>query len=233
MTTKVTKEHIHERLKTLGYTVTYAAKLLGMTRQNFNKHLTVEPISPHFIRQFKEIIGLETKDVTLGEIKSTKIDKSNNLKPLSFDDMQVMQVPFVNQQARAGYLTGYKEYDYIETLPHRPWIVDREYKGTYMCFEVVGDSMNDGSINSYVEGDILLCREVRKDLWQKSKLHIRNWDFVIAHKDDGIVVKKIIEHQVENGIITVHSLNELYADYTINLKDVIKIFNVVRVERKR
>lgn len=166
------------------------------------------------------------------EIAYTKNKKSQAI-PVSFTDRQVIQVPFVNNYARAGYLTGYSNETYIEGLPKLPWLVDKEYKGTYMCFEVNGDSMDDGTRDSYMEGDILLCREIATHLWVSSKLHIRKWDFVIAHKTEGIIVKRIVEHNVDKGTIVVHSLNDLYPDYTIELKDVVKIFNVVKVSRSK
>lgn len=233
METKVTAEDIRRRLQSLGLTVTAAAKVLGMTRQNLNKHLSAKKLSPHFTRLFKEKLGLETSVVELTNIQVNKVNTSNQVRPVSFEDRSVMLVPFVNNYARAGYLTGYTSETYIDRLPKLPWMVDKEYKGTYMCFEVNGDSMDDGTRDSYMEGDILLCREIAPHLWVSSKLHIRKWDFVIAHKTEGIIVKRIIEHNVDKGTIVVHSLNDLYPDYTIQLKDVVKIFNVVKVERSK
>ena len=55
---------------------------------------------------------------------------------------------------------------------------------------------------------------------------------MIVH-EDGIVVKRIIDHDVENHTITVHSLNELYPDRTIDLSEVKQIFNVVEMQRPR
>lgn len=148
-------------------------------------------------------------------------------------DTNVMMVPLVNQYAHAGYMSGYADEEYVETLPKIPWIVDKEYKGRYISFEVKGDSMDDGLKHSYEQGDILLCREINPDYW-KSKLHIHQWDaFVIVHKTEGIVVKQIIDHDVEKGIITVHSFNPIYEDYKIDLREVAQIFNVVKQQKNK
>ena len=64
--------------------------------------------------------------------------------------------------------------------------------------------------------------------WQ-NKLHIRSWDFVIVHKEDGILVKRITDHNVATGDITLHSLNPFYEDRVINLSEVSQLFNVVQV----
>lgn len=145
----------------------------------------------------------------------------------------IMMVPLVNQYAHAGYMAGYADTEYIEMLPKIPWVVDHEYKGKYVSFEVRGDSMDDGMKHSYEQGDILLCREIHPDYW-KCKLHIRQWDaFVIVHKTEGIVIKQIIDHDVENGIITCHSFNPLYPDFKVNLREVSQLFNVVKQQKNK
>lgn len=83
-----------------------------------------------------------------------------------------------------------------------------------------------------MDGDIILCREVMQQHWQ-NKLHINQWDFVIAHKERGIVVKRITEHEVETGRLVLHSLNEMYDDCEVYLQDCIALFNVVDVKRSR
>lgn len=121
----------------------------------------------------------------------------------------LLMVPLVSQYSYASYISGYAETEYIESLPTLPFIVDKTYKGKYMCFEVKGDSMDDGSIESYPEHSILLCRSIPRELW-KCKLHFKNWDFVIVHKTEDVVVKRIINHDVTTGNIICHSLNPLY-----------------------
>lgn len=160
-----------------------------------------------------------------------KKDNSNGIK-VDFSKMNIMLVPLVNKYAYAGYLNGYGDDEYIEELPKIPFSDDIEHKGDYLCFEVKGDSMDDDTSESYLEGDILLCRSVRHDFW-KSKLHINKWDFVIVHKTDGILIKRIIKHDVEKGELVLHSLNDFYEDKTVYLKDIMQIFNVVDIRRKR
>ena len=38
----------------------------------------------------------------------------------------------------------------------------------------------------YLEGDIVICREIQRHLWS-SKLHFKDWDFVIAHSTNNVV----------------------------------------------
>lgn len=142
-----------------------------------------------------------------------------------------MQVPFVSQYAYAGYLSGFQDDTFMESLPTVPFIVDMEGKGKYVCFEVRGDSMNDGSSKSYEEGDHLYCREIYQTHWQ-NKIHIKKWaNYVIVHRTNGILVKQITSHNTETNEITIHSLNPAYDDKTIPLADVAQLFNVVRFSR--
>lgn len=142
-----------------------------------------------------------------------------------------IMVSVVSQYAAAGYLSGYADEEYIETLPKIPFFVDHDPKGKYMGFEVRGDSMDDDSTNSIIEGDTLICREIKPELWC-DKLHIRKYFFVIAHKTEGILVKQITSHNPETGDITIHSLNSFYPDQILNLRDVAQLFNVIQISRK-
>lgn len=165
-----------------------------------------------------------------GEGEMLNTTQQNEATPI--DEPIILHVPLVSQYAQAGYLCGYADAAYMATLPTIPYIVDHEAQGHYVAFEVKGDSMNDGTEEAIIEGDRLLCREIMPHLWADSKLHIRKWDFVIVHKD-GILVKRILDHDVEHHTITIHSLNSLYEDKVIDLADVRQIFNVVELQRPR
>lgn len=165
-----------------------------------------------------------------GNMLNTPDQPSDEASPI--DEPIILRVPLVSQYAQAGYLCGYADAAYMATLPTIPYIVDHEAQGHYVAFEVKGDSMNDGTEDAILEGDRLLCREIMPHLWADSKLHIRKWDFVIVHTE-GILVKRIINHDVENHTITIHSLNSMYPDKVINLSDVKQIFNVIELQRPR
>ena len=149
----------------------------------------------------------------------------SNARPV--DDLSYMNVPVIHIKAQCGYLAGYGDTEYIDTLPTMPVIVDKTYHGKYRIFESEGDSMDDNSRLAICDGDKVLAREVRRDLWLP-KLHINDWYFVIVHRTNGISIKQITA-QDDKGNITCHSLNELFNDYTVNLDDVVEIYNVIKV----
>ena len=146
---------------------------------------------------------------------------------------EMMMVPLISKYAYAGYLAGYGDDEYMEALPTIPFIIPegQTHRGEYVAVEVKGDSMDDGSVESIMEGDVILCRNIDRLLWTNYKLHLRKWNFAIVHKE-GIIIKRIIAHNVEAGTITIHSLNPDYRDKVIDLNDVVKIMNVVQLQRK-
>lgn len=219
-----------------------ARKTLGMTQTEFGNMLGA---SLRAVQSW-ESGQRNITDATVILLKQ-KLDAHNNTHSVANDNPDTHEinvkhidglsssikfVPLVNQYAYAGYLSGYGDNEYIESLPKIPFILDKEYKGQYVCFEVKGDSMECESEESIMEGSILLCRNVKQEFW-RSKLHITKWDFVIVHKEMGIVAKRIIKHDVEKGILTLHSLNSFYPDYDVHLEDVQQIFNIVEVQQKR
>lgn len=185
-----------------------------------------------FNRAFDNIFNEDWLLTGEGEMLNNANPKPKYNEATLLNQNYIINVPLVNQYAQAGYLCGYQDAAYIATLPTMPFIIDHEAKGNYVAFEVKGDSMNDGTEESYLEGDRLLCREIAPYLWVDSKLHFRKWDFVIVH-EDGIIVKRIIDHDVENHTITIHSLNNMYPDRVIDLCDVKQIFNVIELQRPR
>lgn len=206
-------------------------KLLGYKNESsFSQVVNGKvPLPGDFVERLCELSSL-LNPYWISEEKGDMLKKENEAIPLS--PSHIINVPLVNQYAYAGYLSGYSDAEYIESLPTIPFIVDHEAQGHYIAFEVRGDSMNDGTEESYLEGDRLLCREIKRELWADSKLHIRKWDFVIVHKD-GILIKRILDHNVEEGTITIHSLNPIYPDRVINLAEVYQIFNVIEFWRPR
>jgi hypothetical protein len=156
--------------------------------------------------------------------------EGNNSNAFITNPKDVTTAPLISQYAYAGYLSGFSDHDYLEAQPH--YVAARRHNGGhYVAFEVRGDSMDDGTKRSICEGDILLGRELRKDLWL-FRLHIPKV-FVIVHRTDGICCKEVIAHDVENGIITCHSWNPdpEYQDFELNMRDILQLFYVKEVSR--
>ncbi|MDB0602126.1 helix-turn-helix domain-containing protein [Tenacibaculum maritimum] len=170
----------------------------------------------------------EQSAVLNNTIKKTGFPMEGDLKQIP---VRYMKVPFVPIKAQAGFPSSFGDELYMSELDTVLWeIEDKEYKGSYIVFEVAGDSMDDGSKKSLESGDKILCREVSRHLWQY-KLHYNDWYFVLSHPEMGITVKRITDHNVDTGVIKCHSLNPYYEDFELNLNELSAIFNVVDIKR--
>jgi phage repressor protein C with HTH and peptisase S24 domain len=152
------------------------------------------------------------------------------------DGKYIMVVPLVNEYAYAGYLSSFSDPEYLEELPKHTIIVDKHHRGQYRAFEIVGDSMDNDSNESIVDGSIATGREIQQHLWV-SKFHTHRYkDYIIVSKTEGIIAKRIIKQDLENGTITLHSLNadkDKYPDFDMHLDDIQQMFNIVAVTEKR
>lgn len=141
---------------------------------------------------------------------------------------ELMAFPVVPDAAVAGRLTGYGDPD-PEGLETLEVPVERHYRGQYYIFTVRGASMDDGTTNALCDGDKVLCREVAREYWSLG-LHRRSWYyFVFATLSEGIIIKKVIDQDLQKDTITCHSLNPDYPDIVLHLKDIIGIYNVVEL----
>jgi phage repressor protein C with HTH and peptisase S24 domain len=225
----MTGEELRNELKGMGIGMGKIASLLDLTPQGLNFHLRKDKVDTALLSKVKALKESYNAGL-LNELEvSYNTSEKSNAKPVAIADTQMMLVPLVNKYAYGGYLRGYGDPEYVEKLPTLPFPINKEYRGQYLLFEVSGDSMDNDTKRSCASGDIVLGRQIGKQYW-KDKLHINKWKtFVIVHKEDGILIKDIIKHDVAKGIITLHSLNPLYEDFDVNLKDVAQIYNVIKV----
>lgn len=210
----------------------------GLTPYRINKDIkSISAARISNARTGKNEIGIDVVTAVCSHYPSINADYiiTGNGSPLNeatVINRERVGIPLVSQYAYGGYLTGYGDPEYIESLPVVEFTPDRTMTGNYLAFEVRGDSMDDGTKDGYEQGEILICREVAPHLWKDSKLHINRRDFVIVH-DDGILIKRIVDHDVEHHTIVIHSLNPVYQDVTIDLAKVRQLFSVVESRRQR
>ena len=137
------------------------------------------------------------------------------------DEENVVYIPV---KARAGYLDGYGDSEYIETLPsfHMPQLTN----GTYRCFEVQGNSM----VRTFFDGDLVFGKYV-EDLADIKDGRV----YVIVSKNDGIVLKRVINRIEERGKLILKSDNKdgNYPTYTIDAEDIMEVWYVTMFASKQ
>lgn len=138
-------------------------------------------------------------------------------KVVTVDTSEKENIVFVPVKARAGYLNGYGDQDFIESLSvfNMPYLNN----GTYRCFEVQGDSM----ATTFHQGDLVFGKYV------ESLQEIKNDKvYVVISKEDGIVLKRVINRIQENGTLILKSDNKNgdYPSYSINANQITEIWDV-------
>lgn len=240
------KETANERLRRL-------QKFLGYTSQQaFADALGIKQGSLSDVYRAKNGIGVSAQikialsrlgvnidwlDTGEGEILRSSEEKphhriESNVRPVLEGEMEWIEVPLMPYRARAGVLAGFGDPDWREGKQTMQILVDRRLRGDYLIYEVEGDSMDDGTINAFLEGDFLLCRVLPKSDWQYGIKRRTATFCVIATDTEGVVLKQITRHDKAEGVITCHSLNPAYDDYDVNLSDVQAIFYVERLAQR-
>ena len=142
--------------------------------------------------------GCSLDDLVSGDLskgkgeKMYKVDMPGNslrILPIAIDRTEDKElVSLVPVKAAAGYMAGYGDIDFIETLPHfmMPY-PELPQDRTYRVFQIQGESMLPLLSGSYV-----LCE------------YIQNWKtirsdecYVLLTQEDGVVYKRVINHLEE------------------------------------
>lgn len=145
---------------------------------------------------------------------NTLMDIENNrtLFPIYLDKEDNDLIEVIPAKAAAGYLNGYADPEYFDSLPkmNLPFIP----VGKHRAFSIKGDSMpplKDGSyvVSKYVESlkDIKSART-----------------YVLLTKHDGIVYKRVVNNIKKDGTLMLHSDNPAYQPYPVQLYDVLEIW---------
>ena len=122
-------------------------------------------------------------------------------------------IEHVPVKAKAGYLAGYGESDYISKLPvyNLPMLPkDRKYRS----FPCEGDSMYPFPENAIIIGEYV-------DDWFSLKKDV---PCIVVTKDEGIVFKLVTNQLQDERSLQLKSLNEMYKPYNVRVDTVCEIW---------
>ncbi|GAB3973713.1 hypothetical protein GCM10028806_28140 [Spirosoma terrae] len=145
----------------------------------------------------------------------------------------LLTIPLVPEYAYASYAHGWKDPEYLEELPKYSIVLPQPEKGRFRAFEVKGDSMNDNSLNAICHGDVAIGKFIEPDHWGYKLYTNGGTDYVIA-THDGLIIKRIVGHNIKEGIITCASKNpdkNEYPTYEVRLSEVYELYIVRKVDR--
>jgi len=158
---------------------------------------------------------------TLGEIKLRELEAGNdvyirggNLRVLaiSVDSSNNENVEYVPVKAKAGYMAGYNDPEFIASLPKYS-LPNLPAQGTFRVFPSTGDSMlpvpeNSDIITQYVEDWTVIKPDTPC--------------IVILKGQQDFVFKMVTVNK--DGRILLKSLNSVYKPYSVDASDVMEIW---------
>lgn len=138
-------------------------------------------------------------------ILATTVDKTN--KEL---------IEYVPHAARAGYVAGYADPEFIAnlplfSLPHLPQ--DRKFR----MFTISGDSMLP-----IADGSMIVCSYLED--WSNIKDGTAS---IVVTRNDGIVFKVVHNKIKETKTLKLESLNVLYKPYEVDVNEVLEVWPFV------
>lgn len=188
--------------------------------KNFPPPETLLALSRYFAMSIDLLLSVDVRKIPVGDL--LKLENNRVLLPITVDSYGNNLIEIVTQKAKAGYLSGYSDPEFIESLQQisLPFLGPGKHRG----FPVEGDSMpphEDGSIivGRYIEklGDVLDGKT-----------------YIVITKDNGIIYKRLNKNG-KNSLM-LNSDNTFYEPYEVKASDILEIWeyecNIGRTDRK-
>lgn len=151
------------------------------------------------------------------------------------NDQYLMMMPLAEYEVQAGFLDRYQDVEVVKAMSQHSIIVPKTAQGRYVAYRVFGDSMDNGTSEAIQHNNIVATRELKQDLWQyKLKFNEFPYWVIFTKQASTPLLKQIIDHDTERGVITCHSLNDApnYTDFELSMNDIQALFYVVNVSKE-
>ncbi|MGQ0740178.1 MAG: helix-turn-helix domain-containing protein [Bacteroidota bacterium] len=185
----------------------------GESKKRKNVHLNVHP-SVHLSLNK----GLDPDILTVANEPTVPFGYINRMpQVITVDTHGNENVILVPVKARAGYLNGYADPEFIQSLP--AYRLPGLNNGSFRLFEVEGLSMYP-TLNS---GDLVIGSNVEQlSIVRDDRVH------VVVTKNDGLVVKRVLNRLKTDGKFILKSDNykdrDLFPPIVVDPQDIIEIW---------
>jgi len=208
------------------------ASSLGMKRStlnNYENEITQPTISAmlafsdYYRIAIDSLLRVDLKQ--LGESQLYELEhgsdvyvRGKNIRVLAttVDSQNKENVEMIPLKAKAGYLNGYADPEYISELPvfQLPFLSQGK---KYRLFPIEGDSMLPIPDGAWVTGEYV------QDWYQIKNDQL----YVILTKNDGLVFKKVRNEMEEFGRLQLISLNTVFEPYTLPYSEILEVWKFV------
>lgn len=171
----------------------------------------LKKISRYFGISIDLLLSVDIRKYKIDEL--LQLDDNRIILPIKVDGKGRNLIEIVPYKARAGYLTGYADPEYIESLQQisLPFLGP----GKHRAFPVGGDSMPPHDDKSFIVGRYVEnLGEIKKDK-----------TYILITSSEGITYKRLAGRNADS--LTVEPDNVIYNPYEIRLSDIMEIWEYV------
>lgn len=162
---------------------------------------------------------LVLRDLSIGNEPDGTMDaRGTNLRVLStiVDRDNNELITLVPVKAAAGYLNGYSDPDFVDSLPRFSLpFAELGKERTYRAFQIDGESMEPIPSGAYIISEYVSDWHSIKD----------GTTYVLVTRDDGVVYKRVYIHP--SGELWLKSDNPAFDAYSVHLSRVLEVWKAV------
>jgi hypothetical protein len=180
----------------------------------------LKTIAHHLHISIDLLLAVDVRKIEIQDL--IKLENNRLILPIQVDGIGENVIEIVTQKVKAGYLSGYADPEYIESLQQisLPFLGPGKHRG----FPVEGDSMPP-----HEEGSIIVGRYVeRLGEVQDGKTYI------LITKNQGMVYKRLNKNK-KNALV-LESDHRFYPDYEVKFSEILEIWefqcNIGRTDKK-
>jgi transcriptional regulator with XRE-family HTH domain len=137
------------------------------------------------------------------------------LLPITIDKSGKDYIEILPQKAKAGYLSGYSDPEFIEKLQQMQLPFIRQ--GKHRAFPIEGDSMPPHREGSFIVGRYIDNISEIKD----------GRTYIVLSRNDGIVYKRLFRKNKKENTFLLHSDNSVYKPFEIKASDLLEVWEHV------
>jgi transcriptional regulator with XRE-family HTH domain len=154
------------------------------------------------------LLSVDVRKIPMGDL--LQLENNRLVLPITVNKEGENLIEVVTQKVKAGYLNGYADPEYIESLQHisLPFLGNGKYRG----FPIEGDSMPP-----HEDGSIVVGRFIEKLGDVKD-----GRTYILITKNEGMVYKRLNKNKKNTLIVA--SDNRFYPNYEVKVSDIIEIW---------
>jgi len=154
------------------------------------------------------LLSVDVRKIPMDDL--LKLEDNRLVLPITVDKDGENFIEVVTQKVKAGYLNGYADPEYIESLQQisLPFLGSGKYRG----FPVEGDSMPP-----HEDGSIIIGRYI-----EKLGEVMDGKTYILITKSEGMVYKRLNKNK--KNVLVVESDNSFYPAYEVKASDILEIW---------